>query len=225
MRTKAEIRAFCDSKVGHICVDKSDARLNGQCVCFIKNLMEFLGVPNPYGARGNAKDAGDAYIAQGIGTAGRGWLAVCVNRSMGGGYGHIWVDLSNEGNYESNGAAPLLVTKNTRPITQAQQFINFDQWVQEVSKEEVMNANDVGDMFHICRGVSPNKDEIAQWVGKPMKQLKDVLRAQQSWNDQIKNAQVGATARRDKWQERLQAFEAAKSDKGTALKPGTYIVK
>lgn len=134
-RTKAEIRAFLDSKVGHTCVDKSDARLNGQCVCLIKNLMEFLGVPNPYGARGNAKDAGDAYIAQGIGTAGRGWLTVCINRSMGGGYGHIWCDLLNEANYESNGVIPLVTTKNTRPVQQAQQFVNFDKWI--IEEEEV----------------------------------------------------------------------------------------
>lgn len=128
-RTKQEIRDFLESKVGHTCVDKSDPKLNGQCVCLIKNLMEFLGVANPYAARGNARDAGDAYIAQGIGKAGQGWLTICVNRDMGGSYGHVWVDLLNEANYESNGAKALATTKNTRPIKQAQQFVNFDQWV------------------------------------------------------------------------------------------------
>ena len=132
-RTRAEVRAFLDSKVNHICVDQSDQRLNGQCVCLIKNLMDFLGVPNPYAARGNAKDAGDAYIRQGIGTSGRGWLTVVVNRDMGliAGvrYGHIWLDLLNESNFESNGARALYVTKNTRPVQQGQQFINFDKWI------------------------------------------------------------------------------------------------
>lgn len=151
-RTKSEVRAFLDSQVGHTCVDKSSAALNGQCVCLIKNLMEFLGVPNPYAARGNAKDAGDAYIRQGIGTAGRGWLTICVNRTMGyiGGvyYGHIWVDLLNEANYESNGARALVTTKNTRPIAQAQQYINFDKWITEdnvsvdkLSKEDVIEIH------------------------------------------------------------------------------------
>jgi len=133
-RTKAEVRAFLDSLVGRTCVDKSSSALNGQCVCLIKNLMEFLGVANPYAARGNAKDAGDAYISQGIGTNGRGWLTVVVNRDMAviGGvrYGHIWVDLLNEANYESNGARALVTTKNTRPISQGQQFVNFDKWVK-----------------------------------------------------------------------------------------------
>lgn len=130
-RTKQEIRSFLDSMVGKTCVDKSDARLNGQCVCLIKNLMEFLGVPNPYAARGHAKDVGSNYIAQGIGVPGRGWLTICVNRNMGGGYGHVWCDTGGEANYESNGAIPLRTTKNTRPLAQAQQLINFDKWVTE----------------------------------------------------------------------------------------------
>lgn len=130
-RTRQEVRNFLEGQVGHTCVDKSNANLNGQCVCLIKCLMEFLGVPNPYAARGNAKDAGNAYIAQGIGTSGKGWLTICVNPSMGGGYGHIWIDLADEANYESNGAVALRVTKNTRPITQARQFVNFDKWIKE----------------------------------------------------------------------------------------------
>ena len=128
-KTKAQVRSFLDSQVGTSPVDKSDSSLNGQCVALIKRLMEFLGVSNPYGARGNAKNAGDAYIAQGIGTAGRGWLTICVNRSYGNGTGHIWVDLSNETNYEANGAKHLIVTKGTRSITEAQQFVNFDKWI------------------------------------------------------------------------------------------------
>lgn len=134
-RTKAEVRAFLDGLVGRTCVDKSNGALNGQCVCLIKNLMDFLGVPNPYGARGNAKDAGDSYIREGIGTSGKGWLTVVVNRDMGliGGvrYGHIWCDLQGEANYESNGNRALIVTKNTRPFSQGQQFINFDKWIGE----------------------------------------------------------------------------------------------
>lgn len=143
-RTKAEVRAFLNGKVGTKVVDKSNARLNGQCVALIKSLMEFLGVPNAYAARGNAKDAGDTYLRQGIAKAGSGWLNVCVNKGMGGGYGHIWIDLANEANYESNGAKALITTKGTRPITQAQQIINLDKYIKNdvpVSTGQVYGRN------------------------------------------------------------------------------------
>ena len=130
-RTRAEVRAFLNSKVGSVVPTKPSSNLNGQCVTLIKALMEYLGAPNPYAARGNAKDAGTNYINQGIGTSGKGWLTICVNPSMGGGYGHIWVDLAGEANYESNGAKALRTTKNTRPISQARQFVNFDKWIKE----------------------------------------------------------------------------------------------
>lgn len=133
-KTKAEIRAFLDSKVGTKVPHPGYPDLDGQCVTLTKALMEFLGVPNPYAARGDAINAGDTYIRQGLGTPGRGWLTVVVNKDMGyiGGvhHGHIWIDLLNEANYESNGARALYTTKNTRPVTQGQQFINFDQWVK-----------------------------------------------------------------------------------------------
>jgi len=147
-RTKAEIRAFLDSKVGTIVPHPGYPDLNGQCVTLTKALMEFLGVPNPYAARGNAIDAGDTYIRQGLGTEGKGWLTMVVNRDMGyiGGvhYGHIWVDLQGEANYESNGARALYTTKNTRPISQGQQFVNFDKWVIDGGQEEMITKDDVG---------------------------------------------------------------------------------
>ncbi len=134
-RTKAEIRAFLDGQVGKIAPHPGYPDLNGQCVTLTKALMEFLGVPNPYAARGDAINAGDTYIRQGLGTEGRGWLTIVVNRDMGyiGGvhYGHIWIDLQNEANYEANGARALYTTKNTRPISQGQQFVNFDKWVTD----------------------------------------------------------------------------------------------
>lgn len=137
-RTKAEVRAFLNSKVGTIVPHPGIPDLDGQCVTLTKALMEFLGVPNPYAARGHAKDAGDTYIRQDIGEPGKGWLTIVVNRDMGyiGGvhYGHIWVDLAGEANYESNGNRALHTTKNTRPISQGQQFINFDKWIKEDTK-------------------------------------------------------------------------------------------
>lgn len=153
-KTKAEIRAFLDAQVGKTPIEKRASSLNGQCVTLIKVLMEFLGVPDPYKARGNAKDAGDTYIREGIGTSGRGWLTIAVNRSMGGGYGHIWIDLMNETNYESNGAKALKTTRGTRPLSQAQQLINFDKWVKadpitppSGGGNEKMNQNDLNHIY------------------------------------------------------------------------------
>lgn len=170
MKTKQEIRNFLESQVGKKVNAKAGA-LNGQCVTLIKALMEFLGVQDPYKARGNAKDAGDRYIAEGIGKEGRGWLTVVVNRSMGGGYGHIWVDLLNEQNYEQNGAKALLTTKGTRPISQAQQFVNFDQWVKPDPKPQpkpepkppVDNSIKVGDTVVPTRLVDYNGTHLKQW--------------------------------------------------------------
>ncbi len=144
-RTKAEIRAFLDGQVGKIAPHPGYPSLNGQCVTLTKALMEFLGVPNPYAARGDAINAGDTYIRQGLGTAGKGWLTIVVNRDMGyiGGvhYGHIWIDVQGEANYEANGARALYTTKNTRPISQGQQFVNFDKWVKE---DNPMSVTDLG---------------------------------------------------------------------------------
>lgn len=143
-RTKAEIRAFLDSKVGSIVPHPGYPDLNGQCVTLTKALMEFLGVPNPYKARGDAINAGDTYLREGLGTPGKGWLTIVVNRDMGYidgvHYGHIWIDLQGEANYESNGRRALYTTKNTRPLSQGQQFINFDKWVKE---EDMIGEGDV----------------------------------------------------------------------------------
>lgn len=133
-RTKAEVRAYLESVLGQS-VDANCGEYQGQCVSLIKGLMNFLGVPDPYAPRGNAKDAGNIYLNQGIATNGDGWLRVCVNKDMGlvGGirYGHIWLDLRDEANFEQNGYRALRTTKNTRPISQAQQIVNLDKWITD----------------------------------------------------------------------------------------------
>lgn len=133
-RTKQEVRNWLNSQVGKKVKDKSDSRYDGQCVALIKALLEFLGAPNPYKARGNAKDYGDTIVREGIAQAKDGWLRVVVNRSMGNirgvTYGHIWVDLANEQNYEQNGAKALHTTKGTRPYSQRQQVVNLDKYIK-----------------------------------------------------------------------------------------------
>lgn len=141
-KTKAEIRAFLNSQVGKS-VNAKTGVYQGQCVSLIKALLEFVGAPDPYKARGNAKDVGDTLLREGIAKNGKGWLTVVVNRDMGyiGGvrYGHIWADLANEANYEQNGNRALYTTKNTRPISQGQQFVNLDQWIKEDDVKATLN--------------------------------------------------------------------------------------
>ncbi len=183
-RTKAEIRAFLDSQVGKIAPHPGYPSLNGQCVTLTKALMEFLGVPNPYAARGDAINAGDTYIRQGIGTAGKGWLTIVVNRDMGyiGGvhYGHIWVDLAGEANYESNGARALYTTKNTRPFSQGQQFVNFDKWVTE--DEGIMDENDAKELYRLGLHREPENDSVWRgWVGKRFAVGARAFRGSKEW--------------------------------------------
>lgn len=128
-RTKQEVRNFLNKQVGQK-VNAKCGIYNGQCPSLVKALLEYLGVPKPYAARGNAKDMGDTLVNQNIAERGRGWLTVAVNRSMGGGYGHIWLDLKGEANFEQNGARALRTTKNTRPINQAQQLVSLDKWIK-----------------------------------------------------------------------------------------------
>ena len=128
-RTQQEIRNYLDSTVGTKVVCPNNRGLDGQCVTLIKGLLNFLGCPTAWQARGNATDVATNYVRDGIAKNGKGWLQVCVNHNYAGGLGHVWVDLSGETNYESNGAKALHVTKGTRNINQAQQIVNLDQWV------------------------------------------------------------------------------------------------
>lgn len=140
-RTKQEVRVFLDLLINTIVVNKPDRDYDGQCVTLIKALLEFLGVNEPYRGRGNAKDVGNALLREGIASEGKGWLTVVINKDMGliqgVRYGHIWLDLAGEANYESNGNRALYVTKNTRPITQGQQFVNLDKYIGEEKKVEI----------------------------------------------------------------------------------------
>ena len=215
MRTRAEVRAFLDSKVGTIVPHPGYPDLNGQCVTLTKALMEFLGVPNPYKARGNAKDAGDTMLREGIARNGKGWLTIVVNRDMGyiGGvhYGHIWVDLAGEANYESNGNRALYTTKNTRPISQGQQFINLDQWIGE---DEVKIGS--GDnwywrfnRFHhqLVRNADLPREVFNQIVGL------DAWKVLESWSDHpeanqlIKWQEIGERADKDKWDQQIYGLQ------------------
>jgi hypothetical protein len=132
-RTKQEVRNWLNAQVGKQ-VNANAGIYSGQCCSLAKALLEYLGAPNPYKARGHAKDYADSLLREGIARNGDGWLRVVVNRGMGniGGvtYGHIWIDLANEANYEQNGAIALRTTKNTRPYSQRQQVVNLDKYIK-----------------------------------------------------------------------------------------------
>lgn len=227
MRTRAEVRAFLDSKVGTIVLHPGYPDLNGQCVTLTKSLMDFLGVPNPYKARGNAKDAGDTMLREGIGTNGKGWLTVVVNRDMGyiGGvhYGHIWIDLAGEANYESNGNRALYTTKNTRPISQGQQFINLDQWIGEGDTEVKIGSGDNWywrfNRFHhqLVRNGDLPRSVFNQIVGL------DAWKVLESWSDHpeadqlIKWQEIGQVADRDKWTAQIYGLQDERNKANAAL--------
>ncbi len=214
-RTKAEVRAFLNSKVNTVVPHPGNYDLRGQCVTLIKALMEFLGVPNPYAARGDAKDAGDAYIRQGLGKPGTGWLTIVVNKDMGyiNGvrYGHIWINLAGESNYESNGNRALVTTKNTRPFNQGQQFINFDQWIQE---DEVKIGSGENwywrfNRFHhqLVRNGDLPRSVFNQIVGL------DAWKVLESWSDHpeadqlIRWQEIGQHADKDKWDQQIYGLQ------------------
>lgn len=184
-RTQAEVTAFLDTLIGTIVINKPDRDYDGQCVTLIKALLEFLGAPNPYAARGNAKDVGDALIRQGLGKNGIGSkLTVVVNRDMGliGGvrYGHIWADVTNVANYESNGNRALHTTKNTRPLSQGQQFINLDQWIGEGYK--VMDEEDAKELYRLGLHREPESNAAVQAnVGRKFSDAAKGVRRSSEW--------------------------------------------
>ena len=131
MRTKQEVIDFLESKVGGGVPHPGKPELDSQCVTLIKALMEFLGVPNPYKARGHAKTAISAYLNEGIADPGTGFISVFSNKFMGGGYGHIWCNVGDGIGtyYESNGVKPLIVTKGE--VYSYDAVCNFDKYIAE----------------------------------------------------------------------------------------------
>lgn len=177
MKTKAEVRAFLDSQVGKRVNPKAGV-LNGQCVTLVKALMEELGVPNPYAARGHAKDVGNRYVADGIAENGKGWLTVCINPKMAAPYGHVWIDLAGEANYEQNGAVALTTTKNTRPISHARQFVNFDKWIKEPPKEvkEVVTFRELEVLYRLYFGIPVSEHGKKYYLGKKtFEEVQDIM--------------------------------------------------
>ena len=220
-RTKQEIRNFLNSQVG-LKVNPKAGIYNGQWVTLTKALLEFLGVADPYAARGNAKDAGDTYIRQGIGTNGRGWLTVCVNRDMGliNGvrYGHIWIDLKDEANYEQNGARALYTTKNTRPISQAQQFVNLDKWIKKESNVDnswKRQARRVAFLFYLERGISPSEYDDSDNAKTPEEIYAEVAKSSEAfkkWKEIAAKLDIKVTDAQIKvWQGKWQAEAPGKT--------------
>ncbi|WP_348922311.1 hypothetical protein [Enterococcus rotai] len=125
-KTIGEVRSFLDSLIGKVTVDKSNSGLNGQCVSLVKNLLEFVGAPNPYAARGDAKDIPNTYASQGIAKVGAGTLNIAVSRNGGGGYGHVWVKIGSD-SWQANWNR-VAVQKNAGESS-ITDILNLDQWI------------------------------------------------------------------------------------------------
>lgn len=170
-RTKQEVRDFLNSQVGQS-VNAKSGIYRGQCVSLIKALLEFLGVPEPYKGRGNAITVNDYLLNEGVAKDGRGWLTVVVNRSMGrifengvwNNYGHIWIDLQDEANYEQNGARALFTTKNTRPYSQGQQFVNLDKYIKDNDEMPITKESEMSEAYK-ATGSYPGSNYSYPFVG------------------------------------------------------------
>ncbi len=216
-RTKQEVRDFLNSQVGQK-VNAKAGVYNGQCVSLIKALLEFLGVPNPYAARGDAINYDDTLLQQGIASNGKGWLTIVVNRDMGYiqgvHYGHIWIDLAGEANFEQNGARALYTTKNTRPIQQGQQFVNLDKYISG----DNMPIPDADNYYWrygqklstFVRGRQLSREEFRRHiVGKSDLTAVEIL-SDDPEADRTQQAQeVGQLAIRDNWQQQIYNLQDA----------------
>lgn len=178
MRTKQEVINFLESKVGTKVVCKGNESLSGQCVSLIKALMEFLGVPDPYKARGHAKIVISAYLNEGIADPGVGFLTVFSNKDMGGGYGHIWCNAGDGDGvfYESNGAKPLIVTKGKAYAYD--NVCNFDKYLTEAGQP----VNDMEEQLLKDFGVKTLTELKTVW-DREMGFLKD----ERTKNQELKN--------------------------------------
>lgn len=166
MKTKQEVINFLESKVGTKvpCPGRKD--LDGQCVTLIKSLMEFIGVPDPYKARGNAKAAISAYLNEGIADNGAGFLSVFSNKDMGGGYGHIWCNAGDGDGvfYESNGLKPLIVTKGKTYSFDS--VCNFDKYIKGDSMSDIIVDSKTYEML-VTKATKLDEIEKTGYVTKP----------------------------------------------------------
>lgn len=189
-RTKQEVRSWLEKQVNNTLSDPQ-GDWTGECVTLIKCLMDFLGVPNPYAARGHAKDAANTYLAQGIADNGKGWLTICVNSTWGSGYGHIWADLQNEHSYEQNGKVYHVVTKDTKKISSATQWVNFDKWIKEedvvddATARAMLQATTILAVDGTGESRQPTKQEVENLIGRtPLDALNQIM-SYQPWKDNL----------------------------------------
>ncbi len=138
MKTKKEVIDFLESKVGGGVKCIGNPALDSQCVTLIKSLMDFLGVKDPYKARGHAETVITAYLSEGIADKGIGFLSVFSNENMGASYGHIWCNAGDGDGvfYESNGAKPLIVTRGKTYSYDS--VCNFDKYIKGSQPESNM---------------------------------------------------------------------------------------
>lgn len=175
MRTKQEIIDFLESKVGTKVKCVGNSSLDGQCVTLIKSLMEFLGVPDPYKARGNAKDCIAKYLSEGIAKPGMGFISVFSNKDMAKGVGHIWCN-AGEGTgtfYESNGVKSLIVTKGKTYTYD--NVCNFDSYI----KEDTTSDN----IDQLKKDLAEQQQQVRNYVEQVAGLTKDIKAWETKYNE------------------------------------------
>lgn len=174
MRTKQEVINFLEDKVGTKVVCKGNPSLDGQCVTLIKALMEFLGVDNPYKARGHGKDCINTYLNEGIADPGTGFISVFSNKNMGGGYGHVWCN-AGEGDgtyYESNGSVRLTVTKGQN--YSYDNICNFDKYIKGDDMSDLDTClKQHRELVDKCNALEEEVDTLVDERNNALKALED----------------------------------------------------
>lgn len=193
MKTKQEVVSFLESKLGTKIPCKGNDSLSGQCVTLIKSLMEFLGLPDPYKARGNASTAISAYVKEGIADPGTGWLSVYSNKNMAGGVGHIWCQADEF--YESNGQKALTVTKGK--TYSYDNSCNFDKYLKETMNCLIANDDAGKKLFEELVTKATKYDELVKSGVSQASDVTDMKRQIKEANDSASTATQEATDARN----------------------------
>lgn len=177
MRTKQEVINFLESKLGTKVPCKGNPSLDGQCVTLIKALLEFLGAPDPYKARGHANTCVATYLKEGIADPKAGFLSVFSNKNMADGYGHVWVNAGDGAGtyYESNGQKSLTVTRGKN--YGYDNFCNLDKYIKEDDMSETYKGLDLSNTESVKAAIDTWKDVIdGKYVKKSeLKSVQDEL--------------------------------------------------
>lgn len=210
----------CDGVTGR------DGYLTGQCVTLVKWFMaEMSDVPNPFGARGDARNVGKTLVAQGhaieVPYAQRQRGDIITNEY--GTYGHIYVQLSGGRVFEEN--ANFYPQVDRRWVDGAWVYASRIGGEGEAFRHDIhvyrlksykeqgsdqMIIQNADNWYNRCnithwaiRGRELGRDTFAQFVGKEFLTFVEVCEDDAEAN-QVSNWQnVGKVAVTDRWDQQI----------------------